>query len=351
MPQDLRTYLIAHHVAIRPCLVLSDEEMVWLGSLSQRNLISPSDLRPSYDYIIPGGGLAGPVLASRLSQDSSVSILVLEAGASGDDPDDRTRIVVDTPSEAYFTSIVGTQYDWTHQTAPQGNLAMNAMYLVRPSSVEIDAWAELLGSMDDDGSASTYNWQCMHVAMRKSETFVPPLDQPQRVGNIQYKAQISITGNWTTTLQSTLNIPVLTTPNGGTTLGGYILPSSINPSNWTWSSSRSYIDRLPSRSNLHILTNAHVTRIVFPSTRSSSGEVVASSVEFADGRKGERKIVNVAREVILASGLVGSPRILMLSGVGPKDVLENAGVGVAEELGGVGVFLQDHVVRLSSLSI
>ncbi|KAF8975444.1 hypothetical protein BDQ17DRAFT_1385501 [Cyathus striatus] len=297
-------------------------------SLSQRNIISPSDLRPSYDYIIPGGGLAGLVLASRLSEDSSVSVLVLEAGEPGDDPEDRARI--NTPSGAYFSSIVGTQYDWAHRQVMVGlegrcvlggSTAMNAMYLVRPSSVEIDAWAELLGGVDDDGSgvpASTYNWQSMHAAMRKSETFVPPLAQPQRVGNIHvsYPAvQISITGNWTSTLLSTFGIPALTAPNGGTTLGD----------------------------NLHIVTNAHVTCIVFSDSRSSSGEVVATGVKFAQEREGERKIVNVGREVILASGPVGSPRILMLSGVGPKDVLENAGVGVVEELGGVGGFLQDHV--------
>ncbi|KAF8982155.1 hypothetical protein BDQ17DRAFT_1379062 [Cyathus striatus] len=344
-------------------------------SLSQRNIISPSDLRPSYDYIIPGGGLAGLVLASRLSEDSSVSVLVLEAGASGDDPEDRARI--NTPSGAYFTSIVGTQYDWAHRTVPQGNMggrvigwprgkvlggstAMNAMYLVGPSSVEIDAWAELLGSMDDDGSGmSSSTFQSMHAAMRKSEIFVPPLTQPQRVGNIQYETgnygsggpmsvsypavQMSITGNWTSTLLSALGIPPLTSPNGGTALGGYISPSSINPSNWTRSSSRSCIDALSPRDNLHIMTNAHVTRIVFSDSRSSNGEVVATGIEFAERREGERKVVNVSREIILASGPIGSPRILLLSGVGPKDVLESAGVGVVEELGGVGGFLQDHV--------
>ncbi|KAF9000945.1 hypothetical protein BDQ17DRAFT_1492721 [Cyathus striatus] len=102
------------------------------------------------------------------------------------------------PSGAYFTSIVGIQYDWAHRTVLQSNLggrvigwprakvlrgymAMNTIYLVQPSSAEMDAWAELLGGMDNNGSgipASTYNWQSMHTAMRKSETFVPPLIEP-----------------------------------------------------------------------------------------------------------------------------------------------------------------------------
>ncbi|KAF9000946.1 hypothetical protein BDQ17DRAFT_1426772 [Cyathus striatus] len=91
------------------------------------------------------------------------------------------------------------------------------------------------------------------------------------------------------------------------------------------------------------MTNAHVMCIVFSNSCSFSGELVATGVEFAQGREGERNIVNVGHEVIVASGPVGSPRILMLSRVGPKDVLENAGVGVVEELGGVGGFLQDHI--------
>ncbi|KAF8982887.1 hypothetical protein BDQ17DRAFT_1261864, partial [Cyathus striatus] len=91
--------------------------------------------------------------------------------------------------------------DWAHQTVPQSNLggrvdwmslregvlggstAMNTMYLIRPSSPEMDTWAELL-------DASTYNSQSMHTAMHKSETFIPPLIEPQRVGNIQYDVRI-----------------------------------------------------------------------------------------------------------------------------------------------------------------
>ncbi|KAF8975986.1 hypothetical protein BDQ17DRAFT_1385108 [Cyathus striatus] len=137
---------------------------------------------------MPGGGISGLFLASRLSEDSSMSVLVLEAGASGDDPEGRAPIGVffllylthrvdsdalmddvDTSSGSFFTSIVGTQYDWAHQTVPQGKFGgrviglprgkdlggsteMNVMYLVRLSSVEMDAWAELLGGMDDNGS-------------------------------------------------------------------------------------------------------------------------------------------------------------------------------------------------------
>ncbi|KAF8991167.1 hypothetical protein BDQ17DRAFT_1393026 [Cyathus striatus] len=340
-----------------------------------------TDLQSSYDYIIAGGGLAGLVMASRLSEDSNISVLVLEAGGTADD--DRGRI--DTPSGAFYNSIVGTQYDWAHETVPQVNLsnrvvgglegryvlggssAMNAMYLVRPSSAEFDAWAEMLDGFEDDESgvnASTYNWQNMFTTMRKSETFSAPLPDPERIANIHYDAgnygtdgpmhvsypaiQISVTGNWTSTLES-IGVPEQTTPNGGNNLGGYITTSSINPTNWTRSFSRSaYIDPLPPRSNLHILPNALVTRIVFSDTRDSEGDAIATGVEYAVSEEAPRQIVNVNREVVVAGGATGSPKILMLSGVGPRDVLESLGLEVVEELAGVGQHLQDHLPSMQA---
>lgn len=101
-----------------------------------RGLIGQSDVQKSYDYIIAGGGLAGLVIASRLSEDASTSVLVLEAGKSGDEVATQVSAYIilfcflgmtpdeseDTPSGAYYTSIVGSDYDWQHVTVPQPNL-------------------------------------------------------------------------------------------------------------------------------------------------------------------------------------------------------------------------------------
>jgi choline dehydrogenase-like flavoprotein len=121
-------------------------------------------------------------------------------------------------------------------------------------------------------------------------------------------------------------------PAGGDSSGAFVTTSAINPTNWTRSYSKTaYIDPYY-RPNLHILTDAPVTRLVFSGSK-------ATSVEYGQ----DRKTVNVGKEVIVSGGPVGSPITLMRSGVGPKDVLDAAGVSVAVELPGVGQHLQDHL--------
>lgn len=151
------------------------------------------------------------------------------------------------------------------------------------------------------------------------------------------------TSDWIPTLN---NVNVVTSPNpdGGDGWGAFIATSAINPANWTRSYSRSaYIDPLPLRSNLAILPNATVTKLVF--TNSTGGNLTAASVQYASQRGATINSVSVNKEVLLAAGAVGSPQVLMLSGVGPRDVLEAAGVPVQAELPGVGQHLQDHIVR------
>ncbi len=151
-----------------------------------------------------------------------------------------------------------------------------------------------------------------------------------------------MSSTWTQSC-ATVGIPEHSNPNGGLALGSFISPSTINPSNLTRSSSRSaYIDSLPPRPNLHILTEYTVLKFNFAS-QTDSGKKVASSVEFGKNKDEDRKKVGVEREVILAAGALATPKILMSSGVGPRDVLEKASIKMEVELPGVGQRLQDHM--------
>ncbi|KAF8512330.1 alcohol oxidase [Gautieria morchelliformis] len=343
--------------------------LVFAFSHASANIITTAQLASSYDFVIAGGGVGGLVLASRLSEDQNTTVLVLEAGDTGD----AVRNSIDIPGNAYYSSLLGTSYDWQYQTVPQANLknrpipwargkvlggssAVNGMYLVRPSQLEVDSIA---GLNANQSGASAWSWESLFLAMKKSETFTPPSTDIQQQGAIQYNLAshgttgplhysypgyiLPIVGNWTATLDY-IGIPPSPDSNGGAGWGGFIATSSINPSNWTRSYSRSaYIDPLPFRSNLAILPNATVTRLIFSNTTSGSAGLNVTAVEWAAGRGAATSRVGVNKEAIIAGGAIGSPQLLMHSGVGPKDVLDAAGVPVNVNLPGVGQHLQDHL--------
>ncbi|KIP02326.1 hypothetical protein PHLGIDRAFT_130794 [Phlebiopsis gigantea 11061_1 CR5-6] len=333
--------------------------------LRRRNIVYDGQIANTYDFVIVGGGTAGLALASRLSEDSNHTVLVLEAGDTGD----AVASSIDIPGNAYYSSLLGSSYDWGYQTVQQpsaanraiswprgkvlgGSSAVNGLYAVRPSKVEVDAWAAMVDGGDK------WDWNSLFATMKQSENFTAPSAQIQAEGNIMYDPSshgtagpvhvsypgyiLPVVGNWTTTL-SDIGVPFSADANGGDGWGGFIATSTINQANWTRSYSRSaYIDPLPPRANLAILANATVTRLIFASN-STQGNLTVSSVEFASTRSAQRQTVNVTKEVILAGGAIGSPQVLMLSGVGPKDVLEAVNIPVNVELPGVGQHLQDHI--------
>lgn len=153
---------------------------------------------------------------------------------------------------------------------------------------------------------------------------------------------VPMSQNWLPTLEAA-GIPRNGDPYGGNTADGFFALSIINPSNWTRSYSKpAYIDPLPPRSNLHILLQNTVTRVLFDS--SSSDGLRATAVEFSSAAGAPVQSVKVNKEAILCGGTINSPQILQLSGVGPSDVLSAAGVDVKLDLPGVGTHLQDHIV-------
>jgi len=154
---------------------------------------------------------------------------------------------------------------------------------------------------------------------------------------------VPITGNWLPTLQAA-GIPSIQDAYSGSNVGGFFSLSAINPSNWTRSYSKSaYIDSLPPRSNLNVVSGTTVERVTF-ADNVVNGARLASGVQFSTGAGTAVVSVAANKEVILSGGAMGSPHLLLVSGVGPKDVLDAVGVPLKVELPGVGQHMMDHVV-------
>lgn len=233
----------------------------------------------------------------------------------------------------------------------------------------------MLSGMD---GADNWSWDSFYAAMKKSETFVPPSNAIAQEGAISWNSadhgthgpiKASYPGlydqhslpasvqtantfssifpevaDWSASCDS-MGIPVSDDFYGGANWGAVVSTSIIDPSTWTRSYSRTgYLDPLPDRGNYDVLANAHVTRILLDRS-SPSDNHRASAVEYTPDEGATNLKVNVNKEVIIAAGSVGSPAVLLHSGVGPKDVLSNAGVDLVLELPGVGQHLQDHLVR------
>ncbi|WVW80638.1 hypothetical protein I302_102624 [Kwoniella bestiolae CBS 10118] len=319
----------------------------------------------SYDFVIAGGGVAGLTLAARLSEWSNVTVLCIEAGGDGTDVEAK----IDTPGYSYLNSLTGSAYDWAYNTVAQvdsgggtkywprgkglgGSGAINGMFWGRPSEPEFDAWATLNPNADE-----TWDWDEVNKYIKKSENYTAPsadvkskfsmtsdsslhgTSGPIQVGHTAYI--FDEVAKW---IPAWVTLGFQSIDNAaGISRGAWLSTSTINTSNQTRSDSKAgYIDPLPPRSNLVILTGQQVTEVLFNGTKDANGNIIASGVRFQASKDAQSYSVQANKEVLLAGGTVGSPQILQLSGIGPSETLEGLNIDTKLDLP-VGFNLQDHV--------
>ncbi|KAI5890362.1 GMC oxidoreductase [Schizophyllum commune H4-8] len=307
-----------------------------------------------FDYIIIGAGTAGLVVATRLSEDPSVRVGVIEAGETAKNVD-----IIDVPG--LYGADVGTKYDWNYTAEAQGDIpsvswprgkvvggssALNFLVWDLPSAADFDAF-ERLGSPG-------WNWANISSGVKKATNFTTLTpDQTNELGGIQPNVSdygtdgpvhVSfgrffppITKLWIAAL-NVLGIPTNGRPNGGSIVGVNLTPMDVRPDNMTrdYSAPARYYPR-EARENLVLLTSALVSRVNFdPGARQG---LVAKSVTYISG--GQAYNATASREVILSAGTVNTPQVLELSGIGTKDVLDLARIEQLIDLP-VGENLQDH---------
>ncbi len=291
------------------------------------------------DFIIVGGGSAGCVLANRLSAGGRYRVLLVEAG-----PSDR-RFDIDVPV-GYARTYFDPRVNWMFESAPVPSLGNRVIYYPRGKvlggSGSINAMVFARGQREDfDNWAAAGNpgwsWADLLPFYRAMEDHDLGASDLHGAGGPLHVTQIGrdahpICGAFFRAAEE-LGIPHLADLNGAAQEG--VGHYQINTRNGQrHSSAKAYLRPAMTRPNLTVLTGAHVQRLVLEGRR---------VVGLRYRRDGVETEIRARREVILAAGAIGSPHLLMLSGIGPAQTLKSFGIDVALDAPAVGENLQDHI--------
>ena len=292
----------------------------------------------TWDYVIVGGGTAGCVLANRLSADPDVKVLLLEAGGKDD------WIWIHIPV-GYLYCIGNPRTDWCYRTESEPGLngrsilyargrvlggcsSINAMIYMRGQAHDYEEWKAL-------GNPG-WGWDDVLPVFRRSEDHHLGADALHGEGGEWRVERQRLSWEILDAFRDAMDeagIPKIRDFNRGDNEGSSLF--EVNQKRGVrWNASKAFLRPAMKRPNLTVITQAQARRLRMDGRR-------VAGVEFAQGN--EEMFAAARIETVLASGSIGSPQILQLSGIGPAPLLRENGIAVAHELPGVGENLQDHL--------
>ncbi len=295
--------------------------------------------KSSYDYIVIGSGSAGAIVATRLSEDKSVSVLLIEAGGSD------KNIFIKMPT-ALGIPMNTRKFNWGFKSEPErflndrvmncprgrvlgGSSSINGMVYVRGNPFDFDEW-EILG-------ANGWNFKNCLPYFKRVENH--KIKNSIYTGN---EGSVSISGG------NNMKNPLYNAFIDAAIEAGYEKTEDYNgyqqegfgqkfmnvDSGIRASTSHAYLNPVKHRKNLTIFSKSLVTKIIFKNKKACGVELTRNKKNYS---------IYSHKEIILSAGSIGSPHILQVSGVGCRKKLKNTGIQVIHDLPGVGENLQDHL--------
>lgn len=294
-----------------------------------------------YDYVIVGAGSAGCVLANRLSARPGITVALIEAGG----PDTKQEIHI----PAAFGKLFRTRYDWAFQTRPQKHLADRELFWPRgrtlggSSSINAQMWVRGHRADYDGWDMPGWSYDAILPYFHRVERRVgsnahgvygtdgPLWIEELRDPNVLTTAFLEACGQIGLRRLDEMNEPDNT---------GYAPTPVTQHRGRRWSAADAYLHPVRRRPNLTVVTGGLVTRVLLDMSTSDGPRARGVAYRDATGRTVE---IGARREVILTAGTIGSPHLLMLSGIGDPHRLAAAGVPLAARSLDVGRNLQDHL--------